>query len=118
MPSLTHQWEKAGAGATGGATSVIVPASPGISHVLTAVNISVTSNAAVNVRGAVAITSGGVSLFTLPIVWSLYETAAVNASDQGAWEGEFPAPIGQDITVTIAAVANVLSYVDLQGYDI
>jgi hypothetical protein len=98
-----------------GGTSIVVPAVTGVSHALTAINVTMYTN--LTIGALVLVQAAGVTVFQPGIV--LASTAgsdfqAITAS----WSGTKATPPGQSLTVEVVDSGAAEIFMDIAGYDL
>jgi hypothetical protein len=128
--SFPRDWDYTEEVGAGGALNITLPAIAGVSHVLTAVNVSAYAYglAANQLTVAnVAYSVGGAPIIYLPanIAATADEPAASPgsgyfAAGSASWAGTIAAPVGESLTVTsgsLASISTSAAMLEIQGYD-
>lgn len=118
MTELPRGWIATNQPAAGIGPSITIPASPGIAHVITAMDALAWLAAAAIVPYIAGVTfscsSGLVASFNLGII--VIESAPDSGS--ASFTGLLQAPIGDSINVQFPSEANANGWLQIQGYDI
>jgi hypothetical protein len=104
----------------GGGFTLTVPACPGLTHILTQVNATLTYNGSEQLGAIVLIESPAGTIILQPaIILSISSTAAgQQTSASGTWSGQLAGQPGEALEVGLANIGPATAYIDMAGYDI
>lgn len=113
-------WTKLSAAAAAGTVpQVVLPAVPGVAHVLTQVDCTLEGQAAHTAFGPTVQLFAPAFILVIPIFLLLPGTATFE-KDSDTWSGKYAGPVGagMSIQLQVAMIAGTIGIVGAQGYDI